>query len=233
MTFTQKTLRPILNFLIERYFPDSCFYGHEYLDAFKKAYGDQKGTLQMFDYDTLPAEGGVEFKPWGKTPRNKGHQITITEKLDGTNACVIVRDGELVGLQSRNRLIKPGDDNMGFAFWAVDHAEELCKLGDGYHYGEWVGPGIQKNPHMLETKQFFLFNTFRPVETLPECVQNVPVLYRGPYKPAALEVTMRDLWATAGDAGYIPEGIIIYFHDTRTYMKDTFAYRGGKWQAGV
>jgi len=45
MRFIQKTLRPILNFLIERYFPDSCFYGHEYLDVFKKAYGDQKGPL--------------------------------------------------------------------------------------------------------------------------------------------------------------------------------------------
>lgn len=185
----------------------------------------------MYDYDQSPLEGGVEFRGWGKTPRLKTHNITITEKIDGTNACVIVRDGELVGMQSRNRLIKPGDDNMGFAFWAHENREELAKLGDGYHYGEWAGPGIQKNPHMLEEKQFFLFNTFRPAETLPECVKQVPVLYTGIYSEEAVADTMRSLWNRAMREMYTPEGIVIYFHDTRSVMKDTFANRNGKWAA--
>lgn len=185
----------------------------------------------MFDYNLSPSEGGVEFRAWPKIPRNKGGQVTITEKIDGTNACVIVRNGELVGSQSRNRLIKPGDDHMGFAFWVSENAEELVSLGDGYHYGEWAGPGIQKNPHMLEQKTFFLFNTFRPSDTLPECVSQVPVLYQGPGTPKATEDTMRELWNTATSAGYIPEGVIIYSHDTRTYTKDTFASSGGKWRA--
>ncbi len=185
----------------------------------------------MFDYDTPAAEGGVEFKAWPKIPRAKGNQITITEKIDGTNACVIVRDGEVVGCQSRNRLIKPGDDNMGFAFWVYENAEALAQLGDGYHYGEWAGPGIQKNPHMLDEKTFFLFNTFRPQESLPECVKQVDVLYQGPYSPGVIEDTMQGLWKSATDKEYIPEGIIIYFHDSRSHMKDTFANRGGKWQS--
>lgn len=187
----------------------------------------------MFDYEKPADEGGVEFRGWGKTPRLKGNMITITEKIDGTNACVIVRDGEVVGFQSRNRLIKPGDDNMGFAFWGFENCEELASLGDGYHYGEWAGPGIQKNPHMLDEKTFFLFNTFRPQESLPPCVKQVPVLYQGPYTAAALEATMYELWVSAAQKKYIPEGIIIYFHDTRSYMKDTFANRNGKWQAAA
>lgn len=187
----------------------------------------------MYDYSTSPLEGGAEFRGWPKIPRDKGNNVTITEKIDGTNACVIVRDDEVVGMQSRNRLIKPGDDNMGFAFWVHENREALATLGDGYHYGEWAGPGIQKNPHMLEEKTFFLFNTFRPQESLPECVKQVAVLYNGPYSQEARDRAMSDLWAGASAAGYIPEGIIIYFHDSRTYVKDTFANRGGKWQEAV
>lgn len=173
----------------------------------------------------------VEFKGWGKTARMKTNQITITEKIDGTNACVIVKDGEVIGFQSRNRLIKPGDDNMGFAFWGHNNREELAKLGDGYHYGEWAGPGIQKNPHMLEEKTFFLFNTFRPQETLPECVKQVPVLYQGSYSDEAIKETMQELWEHAGAARYVPEGIIVYFHASRTHMKETFLHQRGKWAA--
>ncbi len=184
----------------------------------------------MYNYSTHPGEDGVEFKGWPKIPRNKGNNVTITEKIDGTNACVIVRDGEVVGFQSRNRLIKPGDDNMGFAFWGHENREALATLGDGYHYGEWAGPGIQKNPHMLEEKTFFLFNTFRPAESLPECVKQVPVLYQGPFSPHATQQAMLYLWTEAKEQGYQPEGVIIYFHDSRTYMKDTYLNRGGKWQ---
>jgi hypothetical protein len=104
-------------------------------------------------------------------------------------------------------------------------------LGDGYHYGEWAGPGIQNNLHMLKQKTFFLFNTFRPSGTLPECVKQVPVLYQGPGYLDVIKGVMEDLRFSAINPGYIPEGIIIYNHDTRTYTKETFANRGGKWRA--
>jgi hypothetical protein len=184
----------------------------------------------MFDYTLSPAEGGVEFKGWPKTPRDRGNNITITEKIDGTNACVIVRDGEVVGFQSRTRLIKPGDDNMGFASWGFEHREELAQLGDGYHYGEWAGPGIQNNPHMLTEKQFFLFDTFRPAESLPECIKQVAVLYNGPSSAEVIDQVMADLWVSAGEQGYIPEGIVIYNHNSRSRMKKTFANTNGKWR---
>ncbi len=41
----------------------------------------------------------VEFKAWPKIPREKGNIVTVTEKIDGTNACGIIRDGELVGMR--------------------------------------------------------------------------------------------------------------------------------------
>ena len=55
----------------------------------------------------------IEFRAWPKTPRLNGASMVITEKIDGTNACIIVtEDGRRIGAQSRNRLISPGDDNV-------------------------------------------------------------------------------------------------------------------------
>lgn len=101
----------------------------------------------------------LEFKPWPKISRDNPFNVTITEKIDGTNACIIIQDGLLVGVQSRKRFITTLDDNYGFAAWVCENENELLKLGDGYHYGEWAGPGIQKNPHDLNEKTFFLFNS--------------------------------------------------------------------------
>jgi hypothetical protein len=172
----------------------------------------------------------VEFKPWPKTPRPKGDRITITEKLDGTNGCLIIRDGELVGVQSRNRMIKVGDDNFGFAAWAYGNAALLGSIGDGYHYGEWVGPGIQSNQHNLEDKAFFLFNTDRPLDTLPTIpeLKQVPVLYSGENTPTAIPKEYNDLNVRAFNEGYRPEGIIVYYYLTKQRVKYTYANQEGK-----
>ena len=172
----------------------------------------------------------IEFKPWPKIPRDKGNIITITEKMDGTNGCIVIKDNKIVAIQSRNRFIKLGDDNYGFALWVSENEECLLNLGEGHHYGEWVGPGIQKNPHNLDKKTFFLFNTFRPVETLPECVKQVKVLYNGAYSLEIVEDTMEGLKLYAKVSEYKPEGIVIYNHDSRTHMKKTFKFSEGKWK---
>lgn len=103
----------------------------------------------------------IEFKAWPKIAR-LNRDIVITEKLDGTNAAVIVEeypfgthvDGGseftavvlgpnmeedglpaveyVVGAQSRNRLIHPGMDNAGFAAWVWKNAKDLATI---------LGPG--------------------------------------------------------------------------------------------
>jgi hypothetical protein len=40
----------------------------------------------------------IEFQAWPKIQRLDKNIVTITEKIDGTNACVIVDNGEVVGL---------------------------------------------------------------------------------------------------------------------------------------
>lgn len=126
----------------------------------------------------------IEFEGWPKTPRLSNGGVTITEKIDGTNACVIIfpwdeytvpndlrqqgafefiefRDqAYLVGAQSRKKLIYPGKstDNAGFAGWVAANAAELVDLlGPGRHFGEWWGQGIQRR-YDMDHKVFSLFN---------------------------------------------------------------------------
>lgn len=172
-----------------------------------------------------------EFIAWPKIPRVKDNVVTITEKIDGTNACVIIQNGEIIGCQSRKRIIKVGDDNYGFAAWVDRNKEDLALLGDGHHYGEWAGPGIQGNPHALEARTFFLFNSYRWAHERPTLCAVVPVLYQGFLHADTLDTVMTDLAASAKEANYKPEGVIIYHHDTRSYSKATFEHQAGKWAA--
>ena len=170
----------------------------------------------------------VEFKAWEKIPRVNPFMVTISEKIDGANACIIIADGEIVGVQSRDRLITPEDDNYGFAAWVEKHKDDLIGLGDGYHYGEWVGPSIQKNPLRLKRKHLFLFNTFRWNENSsnrPGCCDVVPVLYQGILELETIPVLLEEL--KNRDTKH--EVVVVYYHAFRKYTKHTIKNPNGKW----
>ena len=182
---------------------------------------------------------GVEFTPWPKINRLKSMAVTVTYKVDGTNAAVHIRDGKLVACQSRNKFITPEQDNMGFANWAYSNADVLSHLGDGIHFGEWACPNIQKNPHKLEKKKFFLFNAHRYEDLMEDedrrkiliaaDIEVVPVLYNGEYD----EAVIRDIMTHHAEIDEGFEGVIIYFHDFRTYMKRTVRCPEGKWKGAL
>lgn len=108
-------------------------------------------------------ETDMEFEKWPKMTRLEKVPVTITEKIDGTNAQIAIEfdeDGQpIVRAGSRNRWITPESDNFGFAQAVAEAARFLYGLlPPGRHYGEWAGPGIQKNPLNLPEKRFFAFN---------------------------------------------------------------------------
>lgn len=173
----------------------------------------------------------VEFKAWPKIPRTSPFKVTISEKIDGTNSCIIIQDGEIVGVQSRKRLITPEHDNYGFAKWVERNSEDLLNLGDGYHYAEWAGPGIQKNPHNLKEKTLFLFNTFRwnpDNPNRPACCSVVPVLFEGVMTEDTVPKLLEELKLNAGQDER-PEGVVVYYHTFRSYTKHTIKSPNGKW----
>ena len=183
-----------------------------------------------------------QFKGWGSTTRENKNK-TITEKLDGTNACIIIYNGQ-VQAQSRKRMITPDDDNFGFAKWVYDNAGVLTDtLGYGYHYGEWFGEGIQKNPLGIEGKRFALFHPTKYSEAngyeLNKIggLETVPLLHHGQCDLYTIVDVMEDLneygtkvvgakreikelpWGDTYERAVDAEGIIIWNNETQTRTK--------------
>jgi hypothetical protein len=178
------------------------------------------------------------FESFQKISRaNKAFGCVITEKIDGTNAQIVIENGVIIGVGSRNRWIAPGKetDNYGFAGWVERNNDELLTLGDGQHFGEWYGNGIQTG-YGLKDKRFALFNTGRWSDPTvrPACCDVVPVLYAGPFSREAVSGVMREL-STAGSIavpGWMnPEGVVVYIPGSRTLLKETFEFSEGKWKA--
>lgn len=111
-------------------------------------------------------------------------EVIVSEKIDGTNAQILVIDqagaaddsehdalsltderieagSSVLFAGSRNRFLAKGTDNFGFHAWVAANAEAIAAiLGPGRHFGEWWGAGIQRR-YGLDHKRFSLFNVSR------------------------------------------------------------------------
>ena len=160
------------------------------------------------------------FVPFQKIPRLKRGCI-ITEKIDGTNAQVVIGEDGSVRAGSRSRWITPDNDNFGFARWVEQHADELRELGPGQHFGEWWGTGIQRGYHLSE-KRFSLFNAGRWSNERPACCHVVPVLYAGDFSTTIVDdvvAQLRERGSHASPGFMKPEGIIVYMTAARHLYK--------------
>lgn len=170
----------------------------------------------------------IEFRPWPKIGRlNK--DMVVTEKLDGTNAAVgVTADGQVYA-QSRTRIITPGDDNFGFAAWVAANTDRLRELGEGLHFGEWWGRGIQRG-YGLDERRFSLFNTNRWTGVRADwyrclevpCCHVVPVLRRYTFDSRIVEYVYCDLkqYGSVAAPGFDnPEGVVVYHAASGTLFK--------------
>jgi hypothetical protein len=155
----------------------------------------------------------MEFIPFPKIHRIS-RPCVVTEKIDGTNACIcITKEGEFL-TGSRTKWITPSDDNHGFSKWAHENKDELLKLGIGCHHGEWWGQEIQRT-YGLKEKRFSLFNTSKWLDPLvrPKCCHIVPVLYEGLFDTVEINKCLDRLAQTGSIAApnfMKPEGIVIF-----------------------
>lgn len=162
----------------------------------------------------------IQFKPWPKIPRLENEEEILTEKIDGTNACVAIDEEGNIAAQSRNRFIFPNDDNYGFAKWVEDNKEDLLSLGPGHHYGEWWGRGIGRG-YDQQDRHFSLFNVHKwgPHNTnTPKCCLVVPTLDNKYTMTGWLNYFKE--YGSIAVPGYLkPEGIIVYKSLTKIYYK--------------
>lgn len=125
--------------------------------------------------------------------------------------------------QSRNRIITLTADNHGFAKWVHHNAVALTEsLGEGLHFGEWWGSGIQRGYGLQKgEKRFSLFNTPRygnpekfnlaPLKDIG--VDIVPVLYEGLFSEDEIHNSLKwlEVEGSQAEPGFMdPEGIIVF-----------------------
>lgn len=171
--------------------------------------------------------------------------VIVTEKLDGTNGHLFIipyaereiypslhdyfisgnhEDQDyLIAVGSRNRWIRPGDDNYGFAAWVQKNSHALAGLGLGRHYGEWWGNGIQRG-YGLKEKRFSLFNVTRWGDSRPACCHVVPTLFSGSFSTATINDCVKDLkdkGSLAAPGFMKPEGVIVFHTANSTMFKVT------------
>jgi hypothetical protein len=167
----------------------------------------------------------IKFKEFPKIAR-LNREVIVTEKIDGTNAAVIVsEDGTQIAAQSRSRIITPTDDNFGFAKWAEANREELLKLGPGHHFGEWWGCGIQRGYGIAE-KRFSLFNVRRWSESRPTCCHVVPIILCGlpqnSFSVAYRAIEELQRQGSFASPGFMkPEGIVAFHVQGNSMFKAT------------
>jgi hypothetical protein len=187
----------------------------------------------------------LAFQEFPKIAR-LSRECIISEKIDGTNAQILIADDGQMHVGSRTRWLTPETgDNHGFMLWALTHKDELMKLGPGRHYGEWRGSGIQRGYGLPKgEKRLSLFNVSRWClhgdtpqriatadprivkyqDVLPACVGLVPVLYRGVFTTDACESAIADLRANGSKAapGFNkPEGIVCFHVAANAGFKKT------------
>lgn len=209
--------------------------------------------------DTLTPIPSADFQGFPKLTR-LSRECLITEKIDGTNASIYIgrsteshrlsphfavavaptedfdtsREFYHIYAGSRTRWATPEADNYGFAKWVQNNALELLKLGEGRHFGEWWGSGIQRGYGLTKgEKRFSLFNVARwclagetpqliPTadpriekyqDVLPSCCGLVPVLRRGIFTTDMCESALHELRERGSLAapGFMkPEGIVCF-----------------------
>lgn len=172
-----------------------------------------------------------EFKPFPKISR-LSRDIVITEKIDGTNACICITEDSQFLIGSRTGWITPEKDNYGFAAWANKNKTSLLSLGIGTHFGEWWGHKIQRG-YGIASRKFSLFNVERWYmfgeepngrELVPDCVSIVPVLYRGIFNTDEIQLALDNLKEKGSIAsrGFMnPEGIVVYHTAAKAAFKKT------------
>jgi len=177
----------------------------------------------------------MEFKAFPEIKKLGSVVMSITQKIHGTNAHILVyrkfkdvhdgvgsmqvEDGFDLACGSRTRFIVPGDDNYNFATHVYANKQAFIDLlGEGRHDGEWAGKGINSGEG-LEQKVFVLFDYYRYKDKpLPPRTVLVPVLYEGPIDLNQVQIAMDELKTNGSklSSGFMhPEGVVVRIKDER------------------
>lgn len=113
-----------------------------------------EGKFPEYIASKTDEDNGLSY-PWLVHETVNRGNLLITQKLDGSSCTVIVRDGKISEVCSRNLSLTESEGN---AFW---HAAKKINLsgfsGDWIIQGELMGPGVQGNQLGLKEPTLFVF----------------------------------------------------------------------------
>lgn len=173
----------------------------------------------IFNFD----DAEPEFKKWQKTKRFTDTIMTVTQKLDGTNSQIFFKKSGkklIVRAGSRNKWLDTNKkrDNFGFGAFVQENKDVLFEiLGEGRHFGEWCGKGIQTGEG-LDTRRLYMFDSMLDIPNEHrDIISTVPLVYKGEFSQAYL---IRILQTLKDKGSFLngfkdPEGIIINFCGVR------------------
>ena len=136
--------------------------------------------------------------------------LHITQKLDGSSCTIIVKDGVIEHVCSRNVNLKESESN---AFWKVARRAVIAGFHEftGIVQGELMGPGIQGNQLGLDKPTLYVFQIkagewwLEARESVDRAVQmgynHVPIIKT----PMTFDHTLESLQELA-DAQVLPDG---------------------------
>lgn len=138
----------------------------------------------------------------------------VTEKVDGTNAAILIQSGRL-RVYSKSEELTGSIDSYGFYAWVMERKRAILDtFEDGLLRGEFAGPGINRNRHQLTSKTFYCFaaepRVREGVTGLPDGFNVVPVLYEGPFDTAAINREVDRLRINGSLVGGTPEGVVVF-----------------------
>lgn len=146
------------------------------------------------------------------------HHVVITQKLDGSSCTIIIEDGEIVHVCSRNLSLV---DSEGNAFWRAARKLTIPKReGRVILQGELMGPGIQGNQLGLTEPTLYVFSVIEDGRLLKDthmrdfCLTiGAEVVRRVGFSEGNSLVTLEELQRKADaltlDSGEPAEGIVI------------------------
>lgn len=114
---------------------------------------------KMIDNNYLVTDEITEGMEWVF----EDESVMAIEKLDGTNVSIQITDGIIVGVWNRTERLpffNKGKQHiiMGIMNSYVKGYTEF--LGDGQHFGELIGPKVNKNPYNLKEHVWIPFETY-------------------------------------------------------------------------
>lgn len=154
-------------------------------------------------------------------------EAIVTEKLDGTNVRLTVRNHQLVRLEKRRNpsklekakgIVDPWYVDASFGSedkWIYDATDntDLSQIEDGEWSGEAVGPNIQGNPLNLESNRVVLFSNPHDLHKLIRPSQDGTKLVMLPIFSAVKEYLTRARSVYGNDCGI--EGLVLHAPDGR------------------